>query len=128
MNSDIQNAVRTFTAGEALSAHRRVKLSGVTVVYADAGEAAIGVTTQAIANAAAGPVRLLNAAGTFNVTAATTITAGATVYGADDGKISATASGKPFGTSLEAGSADDGVEVLPDTWQDFLTQYDCSGL
>ena len=128
-NTEKQTGYITLTAGEALEERRRVKLdASQQAVYADAGEAAIGVTTRAASASGQATVRLLVDPGTFIIEAAGTITAGATVYCADDGKISATQSGKPVGTALEAGTASNNCEILPDNWQNFLTQYDTSGL
>jgi len=103
-------------AGENLIAFRRVKISGATVVYADAGETGIG-TVQAVvvdytknANAC---IRL-DMQGTSKMTADGVVTAGAAVYPATDGKVSATVNGEPDGSALEAAGADgDIIEVLP---------------
>ena len=108
-----ESGKKTLTAGEDLAARRRVKLSGSTIVYADAGENAIGVTEYAIANGQDGAVRMLNDAGTFEVTAAGVISAAAAIYGAADGKVSATPSGPTIGNAIEAATADgDRIEVV----------------
>lgn len=96
----------SLTAGEALATRRRVKVSGATVIYADAGEDSIGVTEYAIANGAVGGVRLLNGPGSFEMTANGAIAAGAIIFGAADGKVSLTPNGKPIGIAIEAATAD----------------------
>ena len=96
----------TLLAGEALAARRRVKLSGATIIYADAGDEFIGVTEYAIANGESGAVRGKTDQGIFAVVAAGVIAAGAEFYGADDGKVSATVTGKAIGFAVEAATAD----------------------
>ena len=113
------SAKKTFMAGEALAARRRVKLkSGTTTdppeaVYADAGEDFAGVTEYAASEGEAVTVRLKNAEGTFEVEASTTCALGASLYGAADGKLSTTENGSVQATALEAsGAGGDVVEVL----------------
>ncbi len=109
----VEGPKREFTTGEALATRRRVKLSGATIIYADAGEDAIGVTEYAIANGVVGAVRMINDSGTFEVTAAGIISAAAAIYGAADGKVSATPSGPIIGHAIEAATADnDQIEVI----------------
>lgn len=117
MSQQTENANKTFTAGEALEAYRRVKLSdGTTVVYAGADEPAIGITQKAAASGATVTVRLLNAPGTFKMTAGAAIAANKVVYGLASGKIDDLATGVPgvaIGVALEAATADgDIIEVL----------------
>ena len=108
-----ESGKKTLTAGEALAARRRVKLSGSTIVYAGAGENAIGVTEYAIANGQDGAVRMFNDAGTFEVTASGSISAAASIYGAAAGKVSATPSGPIIGSAIEASTNDgDRIEVI----------------
>ncbi len=109
------SGIRTFTAGEALAANRLVKLSAAnTVVYADAGELAIGVTRTVAANGATVAVFLLGGKpGTIVVTAAGNITVNALVYPAADGEIDAVSAGQAVGVALNAGSDGALVEVLP---------------
>lgn len=109
---------RTFTAGAALEARRCVKIkSGTTttppeVEYAGAGEAHIGITEYAAASGALVAVRL-NGAGTHEATAAEAFAAGASLYGAANGKVADTASGTALAVALEAATADgDIVEIL----------------
>jgi len=103
----------TLVAGEALAARRRVKLSGATVVYSDAGEEFIGVTEYGVANGADVALRIRTDAGSFEVTAAGPIAAGAKIYGALDGKVAADVVGGCNGYAIEAATADgDIIEVL----------------
>jgi len=115
MSQNIDSPFKTFTAGEALEAERRVKLSAAkTVSYADAGEAAIGVTRDAVASGALVAVKLIaGGVGTFKVTAAGTFAVNATLYGAADGKVDDAVSGGAQFKALEAATADGGkVEAL----------------
>lgn len=110
----IESPFKTFTSGEALAEKRRVKISGSTVVYADAGETGIGVTEFAVLNDEDVTIRLDNAGGTMEMTAAGIIAAGAVFYAAADGKISTTQNGEQIGTAITA-ATDDGdiIEVMP---------------
>ncbi|MDD5566232.1 MAG: DUF2190 family protein [Candidatus Omnitrophica bacterium] len=114
------NGVKTFTAGEALARARRVKLSsgyGTQVEYADAADDYIGVTLEAAASGEPVAVKLKRASpGTVEVEASVTTTAGATLYGAADGKVSVSSTGTDkFGKGLEAASGDGAViEALMD--------------
>ncbi len=111
--------VKTFTAGEALAAYRRVKLSsgsGTTVEYSDAGQEFIGVTESAVASGAPVAVRLWGSHATFKMTASEAFSAGDVLYGADDGKVADTPVGPSIGRALAAASADASVvEVFRDT-------------
>ena len=105
---------KTFTSGEALLAKRRVKISGATVVYADAGEEYVGVTMADCASGADVSVKLRNAPGTFEVTAAGAYSAAAALYGAADGKVDDVSSGYQQFTAYEAATADgDITEAVP---------------
>jgi hypothetical protein len=104
---------KAFTAGEDLEAYRRVKLatgSGSQVVYADAGEACIGVTA---AKGLAGEhitVDLKTSGRTFKLVTADAISAGADIFGADDGKV-ASINGSAIGKALEESTdADEVIE------------------
>jgi hypothetical protein len=110
----------TFIAGEALEPFRRVKIeSGTTttppeVVYADAGEQHIG-TTGNVRIADGAPVAIIprNATGTVEICAADTFSIGATLYGADDGKVSDTSSGSAIAVAKAAcTTAGDIIEVV----------------
>ena len=110
---------KTFTCGEDLAAHRRVKLkSGTTtqppeVEYADAGEDFIGVTEFAESSGELITVRLKNAPGTVEIEASTVAAIGADLYGAADGKLSTTINGSVQAEALEAsGAGGDVIEVL----------------
>ncbi len=115
MSKQVNGPEITMQAGEDLVAFRRVKISGSTVVYADAGDGGIGVVQAAVdysedANAC---IRLDNAGGTSKMMASGVISAGAKVYPDADGKITATAISPCIGTALEASTADgDIIEVL----------------
>jgi hypothetical protein len=104
--------IRTFTAGEALAANRRVKLSSTVgqVEYADKNDDYIGVTEDAAASGAPVAVKLANYPGSIEVEASGVITANSTIYGADDGKVSNSSTGADkFGKALEAASGDGAV-------------------
>jgi len=102
----------TFTAGEALESHRRVKMSGVNVVYADADEDCIGVTQESVANGANVAVRMKGTHLTHKIEASAAVAAGAVVYGTADGKVD-DAGTTSCGTSREAASAAGSIiEVL----------------
>jgi hypothetical protein len=108
------NGVKTFTASEALERARRVLLSsgyGDKVEYADGADDYVGVTLDAAASGDPVAVKLKRAAqGTVEVEAAGAITAGATIYGATDGKVSASSTGTDkFGKALEAASGSGAV-------------------
>ncbi len=106
----LEGGKKTLISGEALEARRRVKLSGATVLYADAGEDAIGVTEYAVAITTEVAIRMINDSGTFEMTASGAISAAAAIYGAADGKVSATPSGPIIGHAIEA-ATDDGDRI-----------------
>ncbi len=105
--------IKTFTAGEALEARRRVKIeSGTTttppeVVYADAGEDYIGITEYAVSDTEPVAIRMVNSPGTFEVevTVSAAIARGTVLYGANDGKLSDASSGSAQGVALEVGES-----------------------
>jgi hypothetical protein len=112
--SQQNEGLKCFTAGEALEMFRRVKLSGVTVVYSDGGEAYIGVTQEKVASGDPVTVMLKTTGKTFIMISEESLSAGAALYGAADGKVKDTASGTSMGTALEAASGDgEEIEVLP---------------
>lgn len=101
---------RTFAAGEALEAFRRVKADSTPgqVVYADAadGDNWIGTTVEAVASGDPVTVLLRDGHRTFKIEASGAVTAGNKVYPADDGKVSPTAIRQtPTGTALSATAA-----------------------
>ena len=116
MGKQVNGPEITLIAGEDLIAFRRVKISTSTVMYADAGETGIGVVQAAVdySEDAHACIRLDNPGGSSKMMASGIVTVGASVYAANDGKISATANGEPVGTALEASGADgDIIEVIP---------------
>jgi hypothetical protein len=111
---------RTFIAGEALPAHRHVKIdtneatSPPTIVFADAGEQGVGFTETAAASGATVAVRLTTAPGTVEVEAAETWAMGAVLYSANDGKVADTSAGTAIGQAMEACThAGDIIEMVP---------------
>lgn len=104
----------TFTAGEALEAHRRVKLSGDrTVVYADAGDSGIGTVRYAVESGGKATVDVDNMGGTKKMVANGAISQNADVYPAADGKVGSAVTGEARGIALQAATADgDVIEVL----------------
>lgn len=118
----VNEGKRTFTAGEDLEARRRVKIeSGTTsdppeVVYADAGEDAIGVTEYAVSDGDLVTVRLTSDKGTFEVecTIGSAIARGTVLYGAADGKVSDTSSGSAQFIAVKApGASNEHIECIP---------------
>lgn len=97
---------KAYLVGEDVARRRLVKLSGSTVVYADAGDDYIAVSEYAIPDGTRGTCREKNYNGTQEVTASAAILAGAVIYVADDGKVSSVPAGKAIGFALEAASAD----------------------
>lgn len=102
---------KTFLAGEALAAKRRVKLSSGTVtdppevVYADAGDDFIGVTEYAVASGEYVAVKLQNQPGIFEIECLvdSAIARGTVLYGANDGRVSDASSGTAQGIAIETG-------------------------
>ena len=116
MNQSVYNkGGRAFIAGEDLLASRRVKVEAGTtsvppeVVYADAGEAYIGLTASNEKDGDAITVEV----DTCLVVAADAFSIGVTLYGAADGKVSDTSSGTAQFIALEEATADgDVVEAV----------------
>jgi hypothetical protein len=105
MSQQVDKAFRNFTAGEALNAFCRVKLSSGTIVYADDEDAAIGVTQEACADGDRVAVKLIaGGVGTFKVRAADAISASAAVYAGDDGEVEGSGT-VARGTALEESTA-----------------------
>lgn len=102
---------KTFLAGEALAAKRRVKIESGTVtdppevVYADAGDDFIGVTEYAVADGEYVAVKLQNQPGIFEIECLvdSAIARGTVLYGANDGRVSDASSGTAQGIAIEAG-------------------------
>jgi hypothetical protein len=110
-----EEGLKCFDTAAAIGQYLRVKFSSVGVVaVAGASDLSLGVTEEATF-AASKPVtvRLKTKEGTRKMVASGAITAGAAVYGAASGKVSA--SGSVYeGIALEAATADgDVIEVLP---------------
>ncbi len=115
--------LKTFTAGEALEAGRRVKLKSGTattppeIMYADSDEAHIGITEYAVVSGEPVAVKLGNCAGTFEIEClvGSAIAIGTALYGADDGMVTDTdpGSGTIRFTALEAGVDNAHIECLP---------------
>lgn len=111
--------VKTFTANGAIGGKLRVKITAASatvppqVELAGAGEQHIGVTEVAAADGEMIAVRLRNADGTHEVTAAGAFAVGAVLYGAASGKVDDASSGTAIGIAVEAATADgDIVEVV----------------
>lgn len=100
----------TMLSGEALEAFRLVKLSSATVVYADAGDDPIGITTEAVATATQVSIYPLQG-GIQKVVCSKTIATDTALYTANDGKVSDAATGNQIGISVEAGTAN--LSVIP---------------
>lgn len=112
-----EERTKTFVAGEALAAYRRVKLGSTAgeVVYADAADFAfIGFTINAVSAGDTVTVALGSGTGTFLCTAAGTFTAHSAIYPAADGKIDDSGSVPSIGTALDAATTiGDVVEIMP---------------
>jgi hypothetical protein len=117
MSSNNMDGLKAYTATEALVEGRRVKYtsgSGTAVEYADAGEDYVGITMSTVAITEPVTVWQKNKIGTVRIEAAGAITVGATLYGANDGKVSATPSGEPQFIAENAASATAAfVECVP---------------
>ena len=112
MSQFIEACVIPETASGALGQYLRVKTPG-NVALAGALEQSLG--TMNAPCTAAGPcaIRVKTAIGTQKMIANTAISAGALVYGAASGKVSAVANGNVEGVALEAAAADgDIINVL----------------
>jgi hypothetical protein len=114
MSQRVTTPTKSFDTAAAIGQYLRVKHSSAGVIaVAGASEESIGVTTEAKFEAGK-PIAILlrTAEGTRKMVASGAISAGAKVFGAAGGKISA--SGSVFeGVALEAATADgDVIEVL----------------
>lgn len=119
MSAFNESGQMSFTAGEDLAAHRRVKRgSAGEVVYADAsdGNNWIGVTIHAKVSGRQVTVRLRNSPGSFFFTADSAIADNLQLKVANDGKVNNAEEGAaaiPF-SSNEAATADgDVIETVP---------------
>ena len=100
-----QDSPISMLTGEAIEAFCRVKVSGATVIYADAGQAGIGVVQEYKASGAMACIRMHEHGGTCKVRAAGAFAVGATLYGAADGEVDDTVVGSPLYYALEAATA-----------------------
>lgn len=118
MSQQNEGGIKAFTAGADLEAFRRVKLSsgsGTQVEYAGAGENHIGVTQEKKLSGEFISVGLKHPGRTFKATASEALSAGASIYGALNGKVKDTAEGSILGKALEEATADgDVIECLFD--------------
>jgi len=119
MSEQTELGLKGFTATEALAGFRRVKLtasSGTAVEYADATDAAIGVTITPAAITEQATVSLLCRGRTLKCTGSKAFGIGAALFGAADGKLTdETNAGGVVATALQASSGDGSViEVLFD--------------
>lgn len=129
MSQQIEGPRKTFTAGTALEAHRRVKITAVTgaygptVGYAGVSDPSIGVTEEYTASGAPVTIYLANAQGTRKMMAtAAAITGNNPVYAAASGYVASTGT-IVEGKALEstAGASGDILEVLPVNNSDIST-------
>lgn len=103
---------KTYLAGATVAANRLVALSSGNVIHATANVQPIGVSLNGGASGAPIAVKLLNP--TVEVTASTSISAGAYVTPTTDGKaVTAGNTQEAVGIALEAAGADgDIIEVM----------------
>jgi hypothetical protein len=115
MTTKVFEGVRSFPNNAALAQGIRVLMSGGYLAAAGATSNDIGVMeNRSFATDPMGSVRLSGTTVTQRMMASGAITQYADVYRAASGKISATASGIPYGIALEAASGDGSlIEVLP---------------
>ena len=115
MSQRIEGPTRTFTAGGALKANRRVRLSGGKLAYCGAADLdCLGnLQQEAFADGDVVAVRLVTAPGTDLYVASVAIDVGGTGYAAANGKIAATGT-VPVCEAIEAATADlDVIEGVP---------------
>lgn len=113
MSQQIENSVGPDTAAGAIARYLRVKTPGA-VAAAGALEQSFGTIDTDCTAAGPCSVRFRTSEGTRKMIANTAITAGALVYGAAGGKVSAIINGNVEGTARDAATADnDIIEVVP---------------
>jgi hypothetical protein len=114
MASYVVGPTRSFTAGAAIGQHLRVSLSAGKLAAAGANTQDIGTLVEAsFADGDVRAVHLANAQGTCKMVASAAVTAGALVYAAASGKVSATKTSILIGRALEAATNDgDIIEVM----------------
>jgi hypothetical protein len=112
----IENCKKTFIATDAVGAYLLTKLdaSGNVVVATgtSAGEVRVGFTDRAAGAGEATGIVLLNGGGTVYATPNETVAIGDALYGDASGKVSTTADGSIIGYALNAGAADDVIEMI----------------
>jgi hypothetical protein len=115
MSSYVAAPTRTFAAGGALKAHRRVKLSSGKLAYAGSTDVELGtLETDAFADGDPRAVRLRTAEGTVRMVAAGAIAAEAEIFAAADGKVDDSGTVR-IGIGLTGASGDGSIiEVLRD--------------
>lgn len=114
MSQYVDGPTKTFTAGAAIGANLRVKLSAGVLAVAGASDIAIGtILAASLASGDIRAVRLRTASGTTKMVASVAITAGNPVYAAASGKVAAT--GTVYeGIAMETVTANgDVIEVMP---------------
>lgn len=116
MSQYVETGTKAFTAGAAIAANLRVKLSSGKLAAAGLADKEIGTIVDAsFADLDIRNVRLRTAQGTVKMVAAGAIAAGDPVYTAASGKCNDTAASTAYliGTALEAAGADgDTIEIL----------------
>jgi len=128
MSQFVHGPTKTFAAGAALAANRRVKIVAGVLQYAGATDPCIGTlesATFADSNFASGytdgTVRLITAEGTRKFVASEAISAGNGFYAAESGKVAATGT-VIEGKAMEAATADlDVIEGLATHNSDIAT-------
>lgn len=119
------NGIKTFTAGEDLAAHRRVKIDSAAttadpaeVIYAGAGEDFIGVTEYAASDGDLIAVKMCTGPGTFEIECVvnSAIALGTVLYGAASGKVSDASSGSAQGICTEPGTIIDNAVIEVAAW------------
>lgn len=114
MSQYIDGPNKTFTNGlTAYARCLRVKLSAGVLALAGADDMEIGTLVDRAEISAPASVRLQTASGTTQFVAAGTFSAGATLYGAADGKVDDVPSAMRIGIALEAATgAGDIIEAM----------------
>lgn len=115
MNTRNDTGFKPFLVGTGgVVRNTRVKLDTGTIVTAGAGEDAIGVALDTVADGVYCAVKLFCAPGTQAIVAAGTFALGATIYGAATGQIDDAVSGNKIGTAAEAcTAAGQVIEIIP---------------
>lgn len=105
------DGIKGYVAAAALTRGQRVKLSSGQAAVAGAGEEGIGTARQSCDSGSHASILLDHP--TREMIAAGAISAGANVYAAATGRVSATISGRRQGIALEAATtAGDYLEVM----------------